>query len=130
MHIRINDDGVDVENNIEFDGRFDKENSCTEYSPDPSDLDGHGTKVAGIAVGNADNDHCAVGIAPMATFSACNVRKGGSVDATTFAEKMEVVDVSSNSIGIEYVLRNSGETTEQGVVDSSLVLTNSAHILL
>jgi hypothetical protein len=103
VHIRINDDGVDV-TNMEFDGRFDADNSCTNYAPDPSDLNGHGTKVAGIAIGNADNDHCAVGIAPMATFSSCNVRQGGRLDSAALAEKMEVVDVSSNSIGVEYVL--------------------------
>jgi hypothetical protein len=99
VHIRINDDGVDVQN-MEFDGRFDVDNSCTDYLPDPNDSDGHGTAVAGIAVGNADNDHCAVGIAPMATFSACNVMTGG-IRSDALAEKIEVVDVSQNSFGVE-----------------------------
>jgi subtilisin family serine protease len=102
VHIRINDDGVDVTNK-EFDGRFDADKSCTDYAPDPADLDGHGTSVASIAVGNAGNDHCAAGIAPTATFSACNVKKGDLMSPTVLAEKVEVIDVSQNSFGIEYV---------------------------
>jgi subtilisin family serine protease len=98
IHIRINDDGVDV-TNMEFDGRFDIDNSCTDYAPDPADLDGHGTAVAGIAVGNADNDHCAVGIAPMATFSSCNVF-ANNVPSFSLAEKLTVVDISQNSFGV------------------------------
>ena len=97
--IRINDDGVDTQNK-EFDGRFDgQENSCDQYLPRPEDLDGHGTAVAGIMIGNANNDHCAVGIAHEAKFSACNFFAEG-VPYSALAYKVETFDISQNSIGM------------------------------
>ncbi len=98
IKIRINDDGVDV-NNLEFLDRFDDvENSCESYLPAGQD-DDHGTRVAGIIVGNADNDLCAVGIAHKAKFSSCNFFSG-EAPSTLLAYKFETFDISQNSIGV------------------------------
>lgn len=63
------DDGVDADH-VEFKGNFDRENSCAFFTPWDIEKDVHGTAVASIVAGNA-NDHCAVGIAPEATISSC-----------------------------------------------------------
>jgi subtilisin family serine protease len=99
IKIRINDDGVDI-NNKEFEGnnKFDKANSCEEWEPTPGDTDGHGTTVAGIIVGNANNDFCSAGIAYDATFSACNFFAKG-VPYSSLAYKINTFDISQNSIG-------------------------------
>ena len=97
IKIRINDDGVYV-NNLEFSGRFDDvQNSCESYLP--VGQDDHGTAVAGIILGNADNDLCAVGIAHKAKFSSCNFFTG-EAPSTLLAYKFETFDISQNSIGI------------------------------
>lgn len=100
--VRINDDGVNVENK-EFTGRFDdSSNSCPDFLPDfdnPDDND-HGTAVAGIIVANADNDRCSVGIAHKAKFSSCNFFTPDGVDYNTLAFKLDTFDISQNSIGI------------------------------
>lgn len=104
IRIRVNDDGVDVDNlDLEGDGKFDQENSCPDFAPDPNAKDyetAHGTKVAGIIVGNADNKHCAVGIAYDASFSSCNVLKGGGLKVSDLTYKMDSFDISSNSYGM------------------------------
>ena len=99
IKIRINDDGVDVDN-LEFsgNGKFDEANSCAQWRPLPTDLDGHGTAVAGIVSGNANNDHCAAGIAYDSSFSACNFFAKG-VSYSALAYKVETFDISQNSIG-------------------------------
>jgi len=55
--------------------------------------------VAGIILGNADNDFCAVGIAHRATFSACNFFSD-DVPYSALAYKLEAFDISQNSVGI------------------------------
>ena len=75
ISIRINDLGIDP-NNDDFEGRFDEANSCDNYLPfqnNDGTLDPHGTRVAGVIVGNANNNFCAAGIAYDATFTSCNV---------------------------------------------------------
>ena len=75
VSIRINDDGVYV-NNKEFEGRFqDEENSCGYFMPNSmdQDVDGHGTAVAGIVLGNDNNDLCATGIAHEGELSTRSV---------------------------------------------------------
>jgi len=73
IKIRINDDGVDINSqDLQGNQKFDETNSCVKWKPNTSDKDGHGTMVAGIIVGNANNDFCSAGIAYDATFSACN----------------------------------------------------------
>jgi len=98
VRIRINDDGVDI-NNKDFEGRFDQASSCENYLPLPGETNGHGTKVAGIIAGNADNAHCAAGIAYESTFSSCNVY-GGNVSYQSLDDNLELFDISSNSIGL------------------------------
>jgi subtilisin family serine protease len=100
--IRINDDGVFVDN-LEFADRFDDlENSCNQYLPRTSDTEGHGTAVAGIILANANNDLCSVGIAHEAKFSSCNFFVEGAIyDALAY--KLETFDISQNSIGMPYV---------------------------
>jgi subtilisin family serine protease len=97
--IRINDDGVFVDNK-EFSDRFDDvENSCGAYLPQNSDADGHGTAVAGIILGNANNDLCSVGIAHKAKFSSCNFFVD-DVPYSALAYKIETFDISQNSVGM------------------------------
>ena len=100
--IRINDDGVYVDNK-EFDGRFDAvENSCSEYLPImdvPGENNDHGTAVAGIIVGNANNNQCSVGIAHEATFSSCNFFAEG-LTYGALAYKLDTFDISQNSVGM------------------------------
>ena len=104
--VRINDDGVYVDNR-EFEGRFAAvEDSCPDYLP--LDEEGHGTSVAGIILGNRDNDLCAAGIAPNAKFSSCNFF-ADNVPVSMLAYQLQTFDISQNSIGMPYVffLKNS-----------------------
>lgn len=101
VSIRINDDGVYV-NNKEFEGRFqDEENSCGYFMPNSmdQDVDGHGTAVAGIVLGNDNNDLCATGIAHEATFSSCNFF-AEDVPYSAMAYKLDTFDISQNSVGM------------------------------
>ena len=99
VRIRINDAGVDVSNNPDFENRFDLENSCVRYEPQTR-TETHGTKIAGIVAANKDNGHCAVGIAHGSTFSSCNVYPGTVADLTdALTFKLEGFDISQNSIG-------------------------------
>eukprot|EP00536_Pseudo-nitzschia_multiseries_P016213 jgi/Psemu1/220597/e_gw1.1049.6.1 len=98
IRIRVNDDGVYVDNK-EFEGRFDDvENSCGSYLPNTmnQETDGHGTAVTGIVLGNADNDLCAVGIAHQAKFSSCNFFSE-NVPTSAMAYKIDSFDISQNS---------------------------------
>jgi len=97
VRIRINDSGVDVNNkDFEGEGKYDQENSCSAFAPKSEEPDDHGTKVAGIAVGNANNAHCAAGIAYDASLSSCNFFDNLSWDDLAF--KLEGFDISLNSI--------------------------------
>ena len=100
IHVRINDDGVDP-NNLDFNDRFDEENSCETFQPTETDSN-HGTKVAGIVAGNADNRHCSAGIAYKSTFSSCNIFPGG-ISFSILSQNLENVDISQNSFGFPYV---------------------------
>jgi len=106
--IRINDDGVYVDN-VEFDGRFDDvSNSCPSYMPQKTnggDYEVHGTRVAGILLGNANNNACAAGIAYNAKFSSCDFFAKDMFQTTMFLHKLETYDISQNSIGIPCVYK-------------------------
>ena len=96
--IRINDDGVNVDNE-ELSDRFDNvENSCDNYRPLVDNPGDHGTAVAGIILGNADNNLCSVGIAHEAKFSSCNLFPSFTHPELIF--KLETFDISQNSIGM------------------------------
>mmetsp|Transcript_8307 Transcript_8307/g.17948 ORF Transcript_8307/g.17948 Transcript_8307/m.17948 type:complete len:107 (-) Transcript_8307:176-496(-) len=100
--IRINDGAVDP-NNPEFEGKFSAADSCPGWQPsfavDPTVDDGaHGTAIAGVAVGNADNDHCAAGIAHGASFSTCNMF-ARDARLANLVYKVTTFDISQNSIG-------------------------------
>ena len=100
--IRINDDGVYTDH-IEFDGRFAAlDQSCSAYAPLADDTEGHGTAVAGILVGNANNAACSAGIASQAKFSSCNFF-APNVPYSSLAYKLHTFDISQNSIGMPYV---------------------------
>ena len=100
--IRINDDGVYTDH-IEFDGRFAAlDQSCQAYAPLADDIEGHGTAVAGILVGNANNAACSAGIASQAKFSSCNFF-APNVPYSSLAYKLHTFDISQNSIGMPYV---------------------------
>lgn len=83
--IQAADSGTDL-NHTEFAGRVDWNASCELWMPlileSPHD---HGTDVASIAAASADNDKCAVGVAPHATIAACNVFFTGPIHAFTKA---------------------------------------------
>lgn len=102
--IRINDNGVDW-SHPEFDGKFDKESSCDLFTPPrKGKKHNHGTACASIAAGNA-NATCSVGVAPLATISSCRIismDRGDDVELdkeAIFSERMEKMDISSNSWG-------------------------------
>jgi len=105
IHVRINDDGVDPDH-PEFEARYDVENSCADYLP-INGTESHGTACASIILGEANNDVCAVGIAPGATVSSCSFAENlditdaesESLEATMLGTKLEAVDISSNSWG-------------------------------
>ena len=97
VSIRINDLGVDP-TNPDFDGRFDQANSCERFEPSlktDGSIDSRGTRVAGILLGNANNDICAAGIAYGATFTSCNVE---DFNPSMLKIKLESVDISHISI--------------------------------
>lgn len=99
ISIRINDLGIDP-NNDDFEGRFDEANSCDNYLPfqnNDGTLDPHGTRVAGVIVGNANNNFCAAGIAYDATFTSCNV---ASLPIANYNVKIESIDISMNAIQV------------------------------
>jgi Subtilase family/Proprotein convertase P-domain len=108
VHIRVNDVfGVDA-THAEFDSRFDEIHSCEVYLPimatellNPAleNAQEHGTAVASLAFGGANNDQCAVGIAPKATFSACLLPAVANpfVYATIMTTHLEVIDISVNA---------------------------------
>jgi len=111
--IRINDDGVYVDN-LEFDNRFDDvDNSCPNYVP--INGDDHGTAVAGIVLGNANNDQCATGIAYEAKFNACNFFVDANVRIDLLEYKLETFDISQNSIGLP-ACYNTGLSAEEDIL--------------
>jgi subtilisin family serine protease len=98
VHIRINDDGLDT-SHPEFAGRFDASASCEAYLP-ADEAAHHGTACASIAAGAGNNSECAVGMAPRATLSACNIFDEGQAYQATFEHltlAAEAQHVSSNS---------------------------------
>jgi hypothetical protein len=94
VRVRINDDGVSHEHS-EFKGRFSESDSCSSFSSIDSN---HGTAVASIVGGGANNGECSVGIAPEVSLSACNILDGGT--EAYLAEKVDSFDISQNSIGV------------------------------
>jgi Subtilase family len=107
VRVRVNDpDGVDLQN-PEFAGRVDLDASCDEFAPqtfqpgEPFQLASanHGTGVASVAVGGANNGVCAAGIAPGATLSACIVPEFPVDYPGMFLAEIGVTDISVNSWG-------------------------------
>jgi Subtilase family len=100
VHVRINDeDGVDA-THFEFVSRFNVDQSCTNYLPPDMDKN-HGTACASILGAESQNDHCAVGIAPGVTLSACTIPHPliNNEGALAFVHMLDAVDISSNSWG-------------------------------
>ncbi|CAB9498724.1 Furin-like protease 1, isoform 1 [Seminavis robusta] len=105
VRIRVNDVGGVDATHAEFDNRFDEEHSCEDYLPPaPGELPvesirEHGTAVASLALGGANNDQCAVGISPASILSACRMPKVGNplLYATTLIIHLNFTDVSVNS---------------------------------
>ena len=100
VHVRINDDGMDT-SHAEFMERMDVTQNCPSFTSDPSPSGLHGTAVASILVAQANNDVCAVGIAPGVTLSACTFL-ATDVEADIIdmlATQQEAVDISNNSWG-------------------------------
>jgi len=113
IRIRINDDGIDV-NNSEFDGKFDRDNSCPNFTP--AAFQSHGTRVAGILAGNANNGHCAAGIAYDATLSSCNFFAQGAT-YNDLAFKVDGFDIAQSSVQLPACdPGNSFQNTQDGEV--------------
>ena len=110
VHVRINDDGMDA-NHAEFIERMDGTQNCPAFRSDPSPNSFHGTAVASILAAQANNDVCAVGIAPGVTLSACTF-SATDIEADIvdmLATQQETVDISSNSWGPDVCFNlNSG----------------------
>lgn len=126
IRIRVNDVGGVDASHAEFDDRFDRAASCPQYLPPELELQQqqqqqqsgsaavgsvptlaassqHGTGVASLALGGANNDQCAVGIAPEAILSACTLPAVGNplVYATTLSFSLDRMDISVNSWTID-----------------------------
>ena len=107
IRVRINGWGVNY-NHPEFQGRFDVDGSCSvdEIEPDTTTdttTSSFGTSVASIVGASASNGRCAVGIAPEATISACNVfadSSSGDISYSVLSNKLESFDISLNSFGL------------------------------
>jgi Subtilase family len=100
VHVRINDVGLDA-THAEFRDKFDLAQSCPGFVSDPTSGGFHGTGVASVLAASADNDECAVGIAPGITLSACTFRSDFiEVELVDLlASQLEGVDISHNSWG-------------------------------
>mmetsp|Transcript_17514 Transcript_17514/g.27048 ORF Transcript_17514/g.27048 Transcript_17514/m.27048 type:complete len:796 (+) Transcript_17514:120-2507(+) len=103
IHIRINDRGVD-HLHPDLADNFDTEASCAVYGVESIEED-HGTTCAAISAASANNNECAVGIAPNATLSSCRVlgeaKTPEVVDYQFLSHNLERLDISSNSWGID-----------------------------
>ncbi|CAB9514520.1 Furin-like protease 1, isoform 1 [Seminavis robusta] len=100
--VRVNDpNGVDV-THPELALNFEASASCSSYLP-ASPEDSHGTAVASLAVGVANNSHCAAGIAPNATLSACvgPSTKSDEDVARFFDNGLDSTHISVNSWGFD-----------------------------
>lgn len=97
IRVRVNDNGVEADH-PEFEGRFDISGSCEIYEPPAEERStpSHGTAVAAILGGAADNDLCSVGIAPEVTISSCYAFTAG---LTILDINLDSFDISQNSYG-------------------------------
>mmetsp|Transcript_11918 Transcript_11918/g.28633 ORF Transcript_11918/g.28633 Transcript_11918/m.28633 type:complete len:1167 (-) Transcript_11918:47-3547(-) len=111
VRIRINDDGVDA-SHPEFVGRFDQDASCEKFAP--VDNVGHGMRVAGIILANANNGECSAGIAPEATFSSCNLFTAATTVLSTLSYKLDSFDISNNSIGLASICKHDDPNKDVG----------------
>lgn len=71
--VQVVDSGLNKDH-PEFAGKVDLEASCDEFAPRRrrnGKLSTHGSAVASIAVGNANNGECAAGIAPDSKLAVC-----------------------------------------------------------
>ena len=104
VHVRVNDVGLDA-THPELVDRMDATKNCPNFQSDPSPVTGlHGTAVASIVAAQADNDHCAVGIAPGVTLSACTYAENATEPELMdmLASQLEAhVDISWNAWGPE-----------------------------
>ena len=119
VRIRVNDNGVDNlhpefanTNTTPTTTKFDIAASCdNNYRPRNMTRDVHGTAVASLVAGNANNGHCAVGIAPRATLSSCVIHDVQATAPTDLADtidaKLEHMDISMNSWGVQTCARRS-----------------------
>jgi hypothetical protein len=98
IRVRINDDGVDKDNE-EFKDRYDSDASCDIDGPlDETIYNGiHGTSVASIVAAAGNNGMCSVGIAPNATISSCNLFSYIHNAPEFLIEKLDSFDISQNS---------------------------------
>ena len=101
VRVRINDDGV-ANDHVDFADRFDISASCKDdyYPREPVHDNNHGTSVAGVIGAAGNNGVCGVGIAPQVTLSSC-YGLGDPETQTFLSEKVDQMDISSNSIGVD-----------------------------
>ncbi|CAJ1962979.1 unnamed protein product [Cylindrotheca closterium] len=109
VRVRINDEGVDSQHE-EFEGRFDADASCQvydiSYDKKKKEFGQHGTIVASIIGAAGNNGQCAVGVAPEVVFSSCVILSAPDVDETSHdgtypAYKLDQIDISQNSFGVQ-----------------------------
>jgi minor extracellular serine protease Vpr len=101
--------------------------------PDPIDVEGHGTHVAGIAAASAADDDGVTGVAPAATLGAYKVFGPGSTTADVIVEALEDAyadgfDVINMSLGAAFVWGQDYPTTRVSneLANEGVVVVNSA----
>ncbi|KAL3940132.1 MAG: hypothetical protein SGBAC_005271 [Bacillariaceae sp.] len=97
VRVRVNDDGVDSDH-VEISGRYDAEGSCAIAGASNRWYDAsHGTKVASIIAGSANNGACSMGIAHESTISSCNLFEYIESSPEVLVERLDSFDISNNS---------------------------------
>lgn len=104
--IRVNDDGLDVDHPEIGTERFSENDSCYLWTP----IGFHGTAIASMAAGSANNGVCGKGIAFEATLSACRVLETESGDFELAREDENYAFLSSHINAVDIMINSFGDS--------------------
>jgi minor extracellular serine protease Vpr len=113
----------------------DPDNDVPTPNPDPMDINGHGTHVAGIVGANAADDDGVTGVAPGVTFGAYKVfGTSGSSSADVIIAALEMaaadgMDVINMSLGAGYAWGDypTSKVSDQLVEDGVVVVASAGN---